>query len=153
MSELALTLLRLGFLALLWIAVFLVLSFMRRDLRSAERRTSTSRREAVTATSPDKSRSVKLRKLIVTTADDEIMTYPLVDNLTIGRGSDNIVVLDDDYASTNHAVINLTNSGWLFSDLGSTNGTWLDRKRLESPLKLKSGITIRIGRTALRFEK
>ena len=49
--------------------------------------------------------------------------------------------------------ISLTNSGWLFTDLGSTNGSWLDRKRLEAPVKLKPGLTIRIGRTSLRFEK
>ena len=153
MSELALTLLRLGFLALLWVAVFMVLSFMRKDMRNAERRTNPSRRDAVTATSPDKSRHAKLRKLVLTTEDDQVTTYQLVDNLTIGRGLNNSVVLQDDYASTNHGVITLTNSGWLFTDLGSTNGSWLDRKRLEAPVKLKPGLTIRIGRTSLRFEK
>jgi len=153
MSEIALTLLRLGFLALLWVAVFMVLSFMRKDLRNAERRTNPSRRDAVTAISPDKSRNAKLRKLVLTTEDDQITTYQLVDNLTIGRGLANTVVLNDDYSSTNHAVISLTNSGWLFTDLGSTNGSWLDNKRLEAPVKLKTGLTIRIGRTSLRFEK
>jgi len=151
MSEIALTILRLSFLASLWVAVLAVLIMMRRDLRSGERKSS--RRDAVTASDSGRSAKSRIRRIVITTADDKVTQYQLVDNLTIGRGPDNVIVLIDDYASTHHAVISLTSTGWIFTDLGSTNGSWFERKRIEAAVRIKPGMTIRIGRANLRFEK
>ena len=77
----------------------------------------------------------------------------LADGMTIGRDSSCQVLLGDDYASGVHARIERTDAGWLFTDLGSTNGSWQGHRRIDAPLLVKPGMTIRIGKTTLRFEK
>ena len=73
--------------------------------------------------------------------------------MTIGRGGASSVIITDDYASTQHAQLNLTDKGWQYTDLGSTNGSWIDRKRITDPVRLKPKTEIHIGRTVMRFEK
>ena len=54
--------------------------------------------------------------------------------ITLGRAHDSTIVLDDDYASSRHARIYPDRDGqWIVEDLGSTNGTYLDRTRLTTP--------------------
>ena len=71
------------------------------------------------------------------------------DPLTFGRADDNTVVLDDDYTSSYHARIAPRERDWAVEDCGSTNGTWVDRKRITSATLLQPGQRIRIGRTEL----
>ena len=73
--------------------------------------------------------------------------------LTIGRGQDNDVPLDDDFASARHARIEPRRDGVWVTDDGSTNGTFVNGARLSKPRKLKPGDVIRIGNTDLRYER
>lgn len=153
MSEIALTLLRLGFLLVLWLTIFSVLGLMRRDLRQAERRTGATRVQAVTPSEPNPSRRNQVRHVTVTDEQDQQTRYELFDGMTFGRSLDCSVQLPDDYASSQHAAISREAAGWIYTDQGSTNGSWLDHKRLEEPLLLRRGTTIRIGHSTLRFDK
>jgi uncharacterized RDD family membrane protein YckC len=72
--------------------------------------------------------------------------------LTIGRDDKNALVLKDDLASRRHAVIERTQSGYLFKDVGSSNGTWFKEERLGERL-LQDGDELRIGRTRIRFSE
>jgi pSer/pThr/pTyr-binding forkhead associated (FHA) protein len=74
-------------------------------------------------------------------------------SLTIGRGQENDVALDDDFASTRHARMEPRRDGVWVSDDGSTNGTFVNGTRLSKPRKLKPGDVIRIGNTDLRYER
>ena len=76
-----------------------------------------------------------------------------MDGLTVGRAEDCTIHLQDDYASSHHAVVTRTGDGWTYTDKGSTNGSWLDKQRIESPLLVKPGTVVRIGKSTLRFEK
>lgn len=69
--------------------------------------------------------------------------------ITFGRSSENLIVLDDDFTSTHHSRIVPQERGWAIEDLGSTNGTWVDRKRITSATLLQAGQRIRIGKTEL----
>jgi pSer/pThr/pTyr-binding forkhead associated (FHA) protein len=69
--------------------------------------------------------------------------------ISFGRGSDNTVLIDDDYTSTHHARISARERGWVVEDCGSTNGTWVDRKRITSPTPLAPGMKVRIGRSEI----
>jgi pSer/pThr/pTyr-binding forkhead associated (FHA) protein len=71
--------------------------------------------------------------------------------ILIGRADDSTLVLDDDFASTRHARISLRGSDWYVEDLGSTNGTYLDRAKVTAPLRVPLGSPIRIGKTVIEL--
>jgi pSer/pThr/pTyr-binding forkhead associated (FHA) protein len=71
--------------------------------------------------------------------------------ILIGRAEDSTLVLDDDYASTRHARLIQQGSGFAVEDLGSTNGTYLDRSRVTAPTPVPIGVPIRIGRTVIEL--
>lgn len=149
MSELALTLLRMGFLALLWIFIFVILRLMRRDLNRVDTKYVT--KNAVSPNDLSKS-TAKIRRVFVL-EDDAEREFELIDGMTFGRANDAKVRIDDDYASSKHAVLHFEKGNWVFEDLGSTNGTWQDRKRISGSIKIKRGTVLKIGNTELRFEK
>ena len=69
----------------------------------------------------------------------------------IGRANDSTLVLTDDYASTRHARISLQDGVWFVEDLGSTNGTYLGQRKVDSPMPLEIGVPVRIGKTVLEL--
>lgn len=73
--------------------------------------------------------------------------------VTIGQGSQNEVVLADDSISTRHARVEYDAGGWRLTDLGSTNGTYVDGVRLapEIPTPLAPGAVLRLGALTLVF--
>lgn len=70
---------------------------------------------------------------------------PIHGELTIGRRDSNMLVLDDQFVSGNHARIFIKNTDNMIEDLGSTNGTELNEERLEDRVILKVGDEIKIG--------
>src|ERR687887_311857 len=73
--------------------------------------------------------------------------------LTVGRGAANDLELrGDDFASAEHARFEPRRDGVWLSDVGSTNGTFVNGVKLERPRKLAPGDRIRIGATDLRFD-
>lgn len=77
---------------------------------------------------------------------------PLSEGMTFGRTSSNTVQLEDHGCSSRHATIRREGGDWLLEDLGSTNGTWLNRERLSAPQALKEGDRIQMGAQMLRVE-
>ena len=151
MSELALTLARLGFLALLWTFVFLVVSALRRDLLAPANAPLTPRSTTSNDRRPRRAKSTA-RKLVVVEGNLEGTVVPLGSaSVTIGRAADNSLVLDDDYASSHHAKLYPYEDSWVVEDLGSTNGTWIDRTRITTPTVLGIGQPLHIGRTVVEL--
>ena len=159
MSELTLTVIRLAFLALLWIFVLTAVSVMRGDLfgtrvNAPARPTPVRRPSAERAPRPARPRKGTPGKLVVTEGSlagtsVTLGTAPVV----IGRSQDSTLVITDDYASSHHARIFQQDAQWFLEDLGSTNGTYLDRQRVTSPVPVRLGIPIRIGKTVLEARK
>ena len=73
-----------------------------------------------------------------------------VPRLHIGRHAHNTIVLPDPHVSGVHAVLQHTDSGWWIEDLGSTNGTWINDRRVQSSLLLPEDV-LRIGGCTLRL--
>ncbi|MDO3702203.1 FHA domain-containing protein [Micromonospora sp. C28SCA-DRY-2] len=71
--------------------------------------------------------------------------------LVIGRAPTVDVVLNDLHLSRRHAQVWLTPEGVSLADLGSTNGTWLNDRRITGVERLSDGDVLRLGRTELRF--
>jgi pSer/pThr/pTyr-binding forkhead associated (FHA) protein len=176
MSELTLTVMRLGFLAVLWLFVIVAVQVIRSDLFGAKmaQRTTTATRRTPAPTAPTarqqppqqqarrpqnpdtgRSRRGAPTQLVVTQGSLAGTTVALQgQTITLGRAHDSTIVLDDDYASSRHARIYPDQSGqWIVEDLNSTNGTYLDRMRLTSPTPLQPGVAIRIGRTVIELRK
>lgn len=158
MSELGLTLARLAFLGLLWVFVLMTVWALRRDLKApADARPTGRAARAPKAPKPPKvgrAGKTKGSKLIVTEGPLAGTVVPLTGaQVTIGRAPDSTLVIEDDYASSRHARIYSSEGTWLVEDLGSTNGTWIDRSRITTPTVLPIGVPLRIGRTTLTLSK
>src|SRR5580658_1878842 len=166
MNPLTLDLIKLAFLAVLWLFVIAAVGVVRTDLfdqpgspRGQRRAAKQSARRAPPAApvSPPRpsgrSRS-SARQLVVTGGNLAGTTITLADQqITIGRAPDATLVLTDDYASTRHARLYPQNGEWIVEDLGSTNGTYLDRQKVTQPLPIPVGVPIRIGKTVLELRR
>jgi pSer/pThr/pTyr-binding forkhead associated (FHA) protein len=173
MSELTLTVMRLGFLAVLWLFVIVAVQVIRSDLFGTRVTQRGSRREAnrpqqaarqqQAAPPPQRQqqggggrqRRNAPTKLVVSEGTLTGTTVALQgQTITLGRAHDSTIVLDDDYASSRHARIYPDRDGnWIVEDLGSTNGTYLDRTRLTTPTPIPLGAPIRIGKTVIELRK
>lgn len=165
MTGLTITVMKLGLLAILWIFVLLALGVVRTDLfgaggsRQGRTRTRTPAKPApaaaVAAPSARPRRAGVPTHLVVTTGSLAGTSVALTGvQITLGRAHDSTIVLDDDFASSRHARIYPDASGqWVVEDLGSTNGTYLDRTKINSPTPVPLGVPIRIGKTALELKK
>jgi hypothetical protein len=64
-------------------------------------------------------------------------------------GRQGALAVSDDYASNHHARFQLAHGFWYVKDLGSTNGTSLNGRRIHAPQRLKKGDKIKIGHTVV----
>ena len=99
-------------------------------------------------------KKVKGTRLVITEGPLTGTEIPLDGaQITLGRAPDSTIVVDDDYASSRHARIYESEGVWMVEDLGSTNGTWLDRARITTPAVIPLSTSIRVGRTTLQMQK
>jgi pSer/pThr/pTyr-binding forkhead associated (FHA) protein len=157
MPEVVLFGIRVGLLVLLWLFVLLAIRAARTDLFGSTVRVAGSGRPA-TVTTPRRidraARKTAPRRLVVTGGALTGTTVTLGDTaVTIGRANDSTLVLDDDYASTRHARLAPRDGEWLVEDLGSTNGTYLDSRKVTDPTPVPIGVPIRIGKTTLELRR
>lgn len=162
MTELALTVLRLAFLGALWLFVLFAVVALRRDLRAPREARpirvdygEPEREERAPKPRRQKAQRSRVRgaALIVEEGPLAGTVVPLDhDQVTIGRAPDSTLIADDDYVSSRHARIYPSEGVWIIEDLGSTNGTWVDRTRITGPTVLAVGVPVRIGRTMLRLQ-
>ena len=74
------------------------------------------------------------------------------DRTTVGKAAENDVALEHDpMASHLHAILERFPAGWCVTDLGSSNGTWVNGERIWSSHRLRHGDEIRVGQTHLIF--
>lgn len=156
MSELTVTLLRYGFLLLIWVLVLSVVSALRRDLVVGRRnRTGTpsarqARRHPELVEEPPS--RPQARSLAVTEGPLKGTALDLASSpILLGRAQEATLVLEDDYASGRHARLFPQGSRWFIEDLGSTNGTYLGGNQLTRALPVEPGVPIRIGKTVIEL--
>ena len=173
MSELTITLLRLGYLVLLWVFVLAAIGVLRRDLYGTKivnrrmRRTSSGSGASAPAgtqpappsagaarSAPFPRREVGARRLVVTAGPLRGTTLPLSTSaILIGRAPSCTLVLDDDYSSQRHARVFPQDGGWFVEDLGSTNGTFVGREKITEPTAVSVGVQIRVGQSTLELQR
>lgn len=152
MNELSFTLLRLGYLVLLWVLVGGAVLVLRRDFYG----TVVTRREAGKKRR-GKSKNAKSSEktpttLLVTEGPLTGSSLQLSDSpIIVGRAPTSTLVLDDDYASGQHARIYPYNGAWYVEDLGSTNGTVVGGLRITAPTQLSLNTPVRFGQTIVEL--
>ena len=171
MSELTLTVIRLGLVALLWIFVFSVVGVLRGDLygtrvvtRGKQKASRRASGEPVAKPSPTKrsvapslARSSSKRTPTALTVTEGSLVGTTVSlketGVLLGRNPECTLVLADDFASGRHARIFRRDAGWFVEDLGSTNGTFLGSSKLIKPMPVEVGSTVRIGKTVFELRR
>jgi len=159
MNELSLTIIRVAFLAVLWLFVIAAIGVVRTDLlggpagKRNKLRPPQAPRQARPA-KPARAGRGSPRTLVVTAGALKGTTLDLAQQqITLGRANDATLVLNDDYASSRHARIFPQDGQWIVEDLGSTNGTYLDRQKVTRPMPVPLGVPIRIGKTVLELRR
>ncbi|PZR53179.1 FHA domain-containing protein [Xylanimonas oleitrophica] len=163
MSELTFTLLRLGYLVLLWVFVLTAIGVLRRDLSTRTSREPARRRgregagvAAAPAAPPAPPAGGGRRgpsRLVVVAGPLQGTSLPLTgSSILIGRSPGSTLVLDDDYSSSRHARIFPDGGQWYLEDLGSTNGTFIGEQQVTGVVPLPPGVGVQIGRSVVELQ-
>ena len=131
MPALFINLLKIIFLLLIYVFLWQVARSMRSHVTPTVRRTAKAARELVVV----KSESLAGQR------------YPLDRPKVVGRSDDADIIIDDSYASEFHLRIGMQEGEVMLNDLGSTNGTYLNGRRVTVPTVISKGDSIQIGKT------
>jgi hypothetical protein len=159
MSELTLFLIRIAYLAILWIFVLSAISVIRSDMFGARvpeaARGARGERAGKAPKPPKPAGKRRAPTHVAVTEGSNVGERADLDHapILIGRGSDAAIRLDDDYVSTRHARIAASGDQWFVEDLGSTNGTYVGSVRITQPTTITLGTQVRIGKTILELRK
>ena len=141
-----------------YLFLFLIFLFLARAVKAMFLEISGPKRASSPRVSPvnevAKIRSSKPPNRLVVTADGSApKTYDISDELIIGRADKCQVVLGDQYASQIHARVFRKDQLVFIEDMGSTNGTRLNKRKLTAPTPVSRGDAARIGNTELEFRR
>ena len=159
MPELTLTLIKIGFLALLWMFVLSSVSVIKSDLfgERVDTKRAPSPKPAKKSSKPGrpaKTRRGAPTKLVISEGSNAGVTVPLEGApVLLGRGADATIRLDDDYVSTRHARFVPHGDDWYIEDLGSTNGTYIGSQRITTPVMVAVGVQVRVGKTIAELKR
>ena len=154
MPEIVFFAVKVGFLALLWLFVLFAVLALRTDLFGPRpARPTAARPPTPRARSERATRGRRAASVLVVTEGALAGTRVQLGSvpITIGRAEDSTLVLADDFVSTRHAHFVPRGDQWLVEDLGSTNGTYLDRDKVSGPTLVPLGVPVRIGKTVVEL--
>ncbi len=157
MSDQLLFVLKLCLLALLYLFFFRVVRAVWAELRTpspaagvpAAVAPSTPRRRDRRAQA--KAAKAQRQLVVVEPLAQAGRSYALDNEASIGRAAGCQITLDDTYSSQIHARVFTRDDQWLVEDLGSTNGTWLNRHKVSGPMVLQRGDRLQIGNTVMEL--
>ena len=158
MSEIALLIIKVAFLALLWLFILSAVSVIRSDLFGKTVRASDQPQPQELETPPPPPKKAKRQRgqprvFMISQGNQAGLSADLAGGvIMIGRSADCQLILDDDYVSTRHARVVGAPTGIYIEDLGSTNGTYVNGQRITAPTTITLSDTVRIGKTMLRLE-
>jgi hypothetical protein len=89
--------------------------------------------------------------VVVEPSADKGRSYPLADELTVGRAAGCHVTVDDTYVSQMHSRVYQRNGQLMVEDLGSTNGTYLNGVKVTGPMVMQRGDKLKVGNTVLEL--
>ncbi len=164
MTEQLLTILKICLLALLYLFFLRVLRAVWVEIREPARADAAAVPAAAPvapapapapASPPEPKHSRRRHRLtqltVLEPSEQRGRTYPLGDEITLGRAAGCQVTLDDTYASQIHARLFARDGQFFVEDLGSTNGTFLNSSKVGGPQALKRGDKLKVGSTVMEL--
>ena len=136
----SLWILRIAFLALLYLFLFAVVRVLMRDLRAAAREPSAELGRLVVIASPQGE-------------PPPGGVFALDAVTTLGRDVNNTIVVDDPFASAEHAALTFRGRTWYVEDRGSTNGTYVNGSQVDGIAPVAFGDELQVGQVRLRLER
>lgn len=131
---------RLLFLALLYLVLYRVVRTLLGDLRAAAREPGTTLGRLIVVESPGGEPAVG-------------RSFDLDAITTLGRDVNNAIVIEDPFASSDHAVLTYRGRSWYLEDLDSTNGSYINGQAIDGVAALGYGDEIQIGQVRFRLER
>ena len=154
MPPFVLTVLKVVFLALLYFFVYRAIRAVVVDLRGAQNWRAEPPPQRAAQPRQQRERKKEPRTVVVLAEQGKrLASVPLQGNLQVGRADACQIKLSDTYASSFHARIFSRDGQWYVEDLGSTNGTYMNQRRVTSPVEVRAGDRIRVGKTTLEFRR
>jgi hypothetical protein len=135
--------LRVTFIALIYLFLFVVLRTTVRELTVAAR-----------AMGGEERRAAGTGLIVLDAADSSLPSgaaLPLEPASTLGRGAENTIVIDDPHTSARHAELRFARGQWWLRDLGSSNGTLLNDEPVRAVVGVRPGDVIQCGRVRFRL--
>lgn len=96
--------------------------------------------------------SVRGELVIVKSESQSGQKLKVEDAIVLGRGQDADFFLDDPYASAFHMRLSMSDSNLTLTDLGTTNGTYVNGRRVTTPVTLSKGDAVQVGKTILEVQ-
>lgn len=152
MSPFALSVLKYSLLVLLYFFIYRALKAVAADLGGRRRPRAPEPRAARPAKA---SRGGKPPTSVVVHGPEgrKVGTFRLGEPLEIGRSQACGIRVGDTYVSQVHARLYGQNGTWFIEDLGSTNGTYVNDRRVAGPVALRAGDVVRVGKTILELRR
>ncbi len=155
MSPFVLSVLKYALLVLLYFFVFRAVRSVTMDVAGRRRERASATRPAAPAPPARASKGGKPPSQVVVHEPDapRPRTVRLSGSAQIGRGDGCAIRLSDTYVSQVHARLYGQDDGWFVEDLGSTNGTYLNDRRLSNAVEVHPGDVVRVGKTLLELRR
>lgn len=149
-SDPLLTLLKWCLLALLYLFFFRVLQATWSEVRAPR---SAERSPARGSKRRSRRRGSGVKRLLVVEPPDLAgRMFDLGEEVTLGRAAGCHITLDDTYVSQLHARVSSRDGVVYVEDLGSTNGTYLNRQKVTGAVAASGGDQLQVGGTVLEFQ-
>lgn len=157
MTPFVLSVLKYSLLVLLYFFVFRAVRSVALDMagRRSERRTTEMRAPTEQLAAARTSKGGKPPSHVVVHEADgsKSRNVKLSGPTQIGRGAACAIRLSDTYVSQVHARLYGENGSWFVEDLGSTNGTYLNDRKVASPVEVHAGDVVKVGKTVLELRR
>jgi pSer/pThr/pTyr-binding forkhead associated (FHA) protein len=154
MSDAVLNVLKLLLLALLYLFFFRVLRAVWAEVSARPMAAAPAPAPAATGrggAAPPKNPGLRLK---VVEGEGKGKVFDVGDELTVGRAAGcQISLADDTFVSQLHARLFRRDARYYVEDLGSTNGTFLNRKQVSAPIALRRGDRLQVGKTVFEVSR
>jgi pSer/pThr/pTyr-binding forkhead associated (FHA) protein len=154
-SPFVLSVLKYSLLVLLYFFVFRAIRSVAVDVAGRKRGATTQMRTPAPSSAAKASRGGKppTQAVVHDAGGGKPATVKLRDPAEIGRGERCAIRLQDTYVSQVHARLYAKDGAWYVEDLGSTNGTLLNDRRVDAPVEVHAGDVLKVGKTIVELRR